>query len=153
MSHLGADQLISPFLLNPKILRISQTCMWMCRNTQNLNKMDSEFSDLQGSQLKVVHHKSMPSRPPGRALTSSTVGGRSEVLVDQLCPTPCNPMDYSLPASSYMEFSRQEYYSGLPFPSPGDLPHLGIEPASPALQADSLPSEPPREPVECRASG
>ena len=40
-----------------------------------------------------------------------------------------------------MEFSRQEYWSGLPFPSPGDLPDPGIEPGSPALQADSLPSE------------
>ena len=42
-----------------------------------------------------------------------------------------------------MEFSRQEYSSGLPFPSPGDLPDPGIEPGSPALQADALPSEPP----------
>ena len=41
------------------------------------------------------------------------------------------------------EFSRQEYWSGLSFPSPGDLPDPGIEPRSPALQADSLPSEPP----------
>ena len=41
-----------------------------------------------------------------------------------------------------MEFSRQEYWSGLPFPSPGDLPDPGIEPASPAVQAASLPSEP-----------
>ena len=40
-----------------------------------------------------------------------------------------------------MEFSRQEYWSGLPFPSPGDLPDPGIDPGSPALQADSLPSE------------
>ena len=39
-----------------------------------------------------------------------------------------------------MGFSRQEYWSGLPFPSPGDLPNLGIEPRSPVLQADSLPS-------------
>ena len=43
-----------------------------------------------------------------------------------------------------MEFSRQEYWSELPFPSPGDLPDSGIEPESPALQADSLPSEPPQ---------
>ena len=43
-----------------------------------------------------------------------------------------------------MEFSRQEYWSGLPFPSPGDLPNPGIEPGSPALQADSLLSEPPK---------
>ena len=42
-----------------------------------------------------------------------------------------------------MGFSRQEYLSGLPFPSPGDLPDPEIEPGSPALQADSLPSEPP----------
>ena len=41
-----------------------------------------------------------------------------------------------------MELSRQEYWSGLPFPSPGDLPNLGIEPVSPTLQADASPSEP-----------
>jgi len=45
-----------------------------------------------------------------------------------------------------MEFSRQECWSGLPFPSPGDLLDPGIEPRSPALQADSLPSEPPGKP-------
>ena len=38
-------------------------------------------------------------------------------------------------------FSRQEYWSGLPFPSPGDLPDPGIEPGSPVVQADSLPTE------------
>ena len=42
-----------------------------------------------------------------------------------------------------MEFSRQEYWSGLPFPSPGDLPDAGIEPRSPALHADFLLSNPP----------
>ena len=45
-----------------------------------------------------------------------------------------------------MGFSRQEYWSGLPFPSPGDLPDSGIEPRSPALQADTLTSEPPGKP-------
>ena len=48
---------------------------------------------------------------------------------------------YQAPPS--MEFSRQEYWSGLPFPSPGDLPDPGIEPRSPTLQADALPSELP----------
>ena len=48
---------------------------------------------------------------------------------------------YKAPLS--MEFSRQEYWSGLPFPSPGNLPYPGIEPGSPALQADPLPSESP----------
>ena len=42
-----------------------------------------------------------------------------------------------------MVFSRQEYWSELPFPCPGDLPHPGIKPGSPALQADSSPSGPP----------
>ena len=42
-----------------------------------------------------------------------------------------------------MEISRQEYWSGVPFPSPGDLPNPGIKPGSPALQADALLSEPP----------
>ena len=46
-----------------------------------------------------------------------------------------------------MEFSRQEYWSGLPFPSPEDLPNPGIEPGSPALQADALLSEPPGKPI------
>ena len=45
-----------------------------------------------------------------------------------------------------MGFSRQEYWSGLHFPSPGDLPDTGIEPRSPALQAEALPSEPPGKP-------
>ena len=48
---------------------------------------------------------------------------------------------YQAPPS--MGFSRQEYWSGLPFPSPGNLPDPGSEPESPALQADALPSEPP----------
>ena len=51
---------------------------------------------------------------------------------------------YQSPPS--MGFSRQEYWSGLPFPSPGDLPNSGIEPRSPALQADTLPSELPGKP-------
>ena len=42
-----------------------------------------------------------------------------------------------------MEFSRQEYWSGLPFPSPRDLPNSGVEPRSAALQTDALPCEPP----------
>ena len=50
---------------------------------------------------------------------------------------------YQTPPS--MGFSRQEYWSGLPFPSPGDLPDPGIEPGSPAFQADTLTSEPPTE--------
>ena len=55
-----------------------------------------------------------------------------------------DPMDCSLPGSSVRgEFSRQEYWSGLPCLSPGDVPNPGIDPRSPALQADSLSAEPP----------
>ena len=49
-----------------------------------------------------------------------------------------------------MGFSRQEYWSGLPFPSPGDLPNPGIKPRSPALQADALTSQPPGKPFWVR---
>ena len=57
------------------------------------------------------------------------------------------PWTVAYQASLSMGFSRQEYSSGLPFPSPGDLPDPGIEPRSPALQADALPSEPPGKPT------
>ena len=53
------------------------------------------------------------------------------------------PWTVAYQASQCMECSRQQYRSGLPFPSPGDLPNPGIEPRSPALQADALPSKPP----------
>ena len=53
---------------------------------------------------------------------------------------------YQAPPS--VEFFRQEYWSGLPFPSPGGLPNPGVESRSPALQADSLPFEPPEKPQE-----
>ena len=62
-----------------------------------------------------------------------------KVLVAQLCPALCDPMDCSPPGSSV-------HGSGLPFPSPGDRPNPGIELRSPALQADSLPSERPGKP-------
>ena len=60
----------------------------------------------------------------------------------QLCPALCNLMDYSPPGSSVHGFSRQEYWSGSPCHSPGDLPDPGNECTSPALQANSLPLSP-----------
>ena len=69
-----------------------------------------------------------------------------KVLVAQLCLTLCNPMDQ---APKSMGFSRQEYWSGLPFPSPRNLRNPGIEPMSPTLQADSLPSESPEKASCC----
>ena len=65
------------------------------------------------------------------------------VLVTQSCLTLCNPWTAAHQAPLSMGFSRQGYWSGLPFLSPGKLPDPGIEPRSPALQADSLPTELP----------
>ena len=56
------------------------------------------------------------------------------------------PWTVACQAPLSMEFSRKEYWSGFPFPSPGDLPHLGSEPGSPALQSDFFTTEPPGEP-------
>ena len=61
----------------------------------------------------------------------------------QLCPTLCDPMDLAHQTPLSMVFSRQEYWSGLSCPPPGDLPDPGIEPGSLALEADALTSEPP----------
>ena len=58
------------------------------------------------------------------------------------------PWTIACQAPLSMEFFKQEDPSGLPFPSPGDLPDPRIEPGSPALQADSLPSEPPGKPID-----
>ena len=88
------------------------------RNDRNLSKFDKN--------LKNVHD-----------MTDNELKW-SEVA--QLCPTLCDPMDCSLP-DSFVHGILQA--SGLPFPFPGDLPYPGIEPGSPALQADTWPSEPP----------
>ena len=74
--------------------------------------------------------------PPVVSSTGSAGG-----LVTKLCPTLVTTWIVACQAPVFMGFSRQEYLSGFPFPSPGDLPDLGIEPGSPALQADSLPTE------------
>ena len=77
---------------------------------------------------------------------SQQIYKQNKCVVAQSCPTLCDPMDCSLRGPLSMGFSRQEYWSGLPFPSPGDLPDPGIEPGSPALQAEALPSKPPEKP-------
>ena len=68
------------------------------------------------------------------------------VLVTQSCPSLFTSMDCSLPGSFVHGILQQEYWSGQPFPSPGDLPDPEIDTRSSALQADPLPSEPPGNP-------
>ena len=76
------------------------------------------------------------------SLWSGSTGSKTlemKVKVAQSCPALCNPK----------EFSRSEYWSGLPFPSPGSLPNPGIKPRCPTLQADALPFEPPGKSFVC----
>ena len=68
-------------------------------------------------------------------------GGGGGGLVTKLCPTLVTPWTVARHAPLSMGFSRQEYWSGLPFPSPGDLLDPGIEPRYPALYEDSLPTD------------
>ena len=83
---------------------------------------------------------SFPSpKESGKIIVILHINEKVKVKVIQLCPTLCDPIDCSLQAPPSMGFSRQEYRSGLPFPSLGDLPpDPGIELGSPALQADAL---------------
>ena len=85
---------------------------------------------------------SVPVSPTNRSPVIAAV-----VIVAQMRPTLCNPADCSPPGSSVHGFPRQEYRNGFLFPSPGNLADLGIKAASPALQADSLPSKPPEKPL------
>ena len=75
---------------------------------------------------------------------------QSESEVAQSCPTLCSLWTVAHQAPPSMGFSRQEYWSGLPFPSPGNLPDPGIEPRSPTLQADTLTCASPGKPLNTR---
>ena len=87
--------------------------------------------------------------PPGEVLFSIlSLGTVVQFLsltlkIFEVYPTLCTPWTIES-----MEFSRPEYWSGEPLPSPGDLPNPGIEPRSPPLQVYSLPAEPPGKPFE-----
>ena len=76
-----------------------------------------------------------------RFLLNCSGGGGGGGLFAKSCPTLVTPWTVAHQAPLSVGFSRQEYWSGLPFPSPGDLPNPGIEPGPPALQADFLPPE------------
>ena len=102
-----------------------------------------------GSEKKLRREEKAKNQNPKSSLMSSE---------EEIDPKVCVCVSYSFVSNSAtprivarqvplsMEFYWQEYWSGLPFPSPGDLPNLGIKPRSPALQPNSLPSEPPGKP-------
>ena len=78
----------------------------------------------------------------------SLIECKQSMLHAQSCPALCDRMDTAHQAHLSMGFPRQEYWSGLPFPSSGDLSNSGIKPVSPALQTDSLLSESPGKPKQ-----
>ena len=80
----------------------------------------------------IIGDKRIEDRRNDQELSES----ESESEVAHSCLTHCNPWTVAHQAPPSVGFSRQEYWSGLPFPSPGDLPHPGIETRSPTLQAE-----------------
>ena len=123
------------------------------------NKMETDC----GSDHELLITKfRLKLKKVGKTTRLFSYESESENEVAQSCLTLSDAMDCSLPGSSLygilqarvlewvayqappsMGFSRQEYWSGLPFPSPGDLPDPGIEPGSPTFQENALTSEPP----------
>ena len=94
--------------------------------------------------MSTGHITEKPYSPLSRILSSS----RTKIMKVKVKLLSCVqffviPWTVACPAPLSMGFSRTECWSGLPFPSPGDLPNLGIKAGSPILQVDSLPSEPP----------
>ena len=142
------------FMPSPSIVvwKFVSWMLWLFRITVNSRqwyKIDNiTWGSLVDSQNENWYFKrSEEKKRSEKRDSASTIferdqgSGRSVVI--QSCPTLWDPMDYiAHQAPLSMEFFKQEHWSGLPFPSPGDLPDPGIEPGSAAFQADSLLSEP-----------
>ena len=121
---------LSPFVLWEGIqhLSLSVSLILRCITKKNDTVLGGDFLSISWTEIAMVHD-----------ILWKTVKV-SSVWLSETAWT----IAYQAPLS--MEFSRQEYWSGLPFPSPGDLPNQRIEPRSPTLQVDSLPSESPGKP-------
>ena len=105
--------------------------------------------------LQAMIPKLLPRLRPAGELAAECQGHpatisqcvKVNVLVTQLCPTLCNPMDIAHQAPLSMGFFRQEYWNGLPFPFPGDLSNPWIVPDLLHCRQIFLPTEPPGKPV------
>ena len=93
--------------------------------------------------MLVMAESPVPRKEPSIGQVPFGGGGG---LVAKSCPTLVTPWTVACQIPLSMGFSRQEYWSGLPFPSPGDLPDPEIEPGSPALREGSLPTRLPGKP-------
>ena len=118
---------------------LSHTDFFFCKPHHRipvLSKTRQQFTNTLGDYFKQQN-----AQKCDKSGTEQTMKVKVKSLSHvRLFATPWTVAHQSPPS---MAFSRQEYWSGLPFPSPGDLPDPGIEPKSPALQADALTSEPP----------
>ena len=138
---------------------VAQLCLTLCNPRDCSPPGSSVLGVLQARILKwVTIPFSRGSSQPGNQTWVSLIAGRfftswatreapanewKEVKSLSRVRLFATPWTVAYQAPLSMGFSRQECWSGLPFPSPGDLPDPGIEPGSPTLQADALPSEPP----------
>ena len=141
----GAPRCISPTLtsLPPESLSLSLSQQCGKKDWDLYSKLNrfSVFISFPCSNTSKLHNNSYQASLGGRKYLQMRKKEKKESRV-RLFATPCG-ITHQAPLS--MGFSRQEYWSGSSFPSPGNLPNPGIEPRSPALQVDSLSSEPIRE--------
>ena len=128
VSAYSLDSEITECMLNVKRKR-SRTETW---TMYMFNKVEMK-KEGPGSRLRRI------SRRDWRRATEAKGKLSESVLIAQSCLTVGNPWAVAHQGALSMEFSRQEYWSGLPCPSPGNLPNPQIKPMSPVLQADSLP--------------
>ena len=104
------------------------------------------MSLISGFSLSAPHHI---SRPPTTIIIISSINWPLSARLLSCVQLFVAPWTAACQVPLPMEFSRHEYWSGLPFPSPKDLPDPGIKPVSPALEEDSLPLVPPGKPWPC----
>ena len=129
-------------MYNPSPLSITWT-QWLTSNENKMIKVKRFSSKIRLQKYSDIHYVLSLLFLSPLLLCSKLLQVALWSEVAQSCPTLCDPMDCSLPAPPSMVFPRQQYWRGLPFPSPGDLLNPGIESRSPALYADILPSERP----------
>ena len=118
------------FLYSPTLTSIRHDENWLGSTQSKI------VEDLISSEPLASSHTSMLNNTP----TNAMIVLKAKLLVVQFCPALCDPIAWTIACQAplSMKFSRQEYWNGQPFPSPGDLPYPGIEPRSPALQADKF---------------
>ena len=104
------------------------------------------WNGLEELKNAIKYTKNLDVLHLGKVWVSISLFLKNIVLVAQLCPTLCNPMDYSSPGSSIHGILQARILEWVVIPSPRDLANPGIEPGSPTLRADSLLSEPPGKP-------